>query len=496
MKFAQLLDGINYESTLPHLNMLLDVDVSGITSDSRKAGAGVVFVCLKGEKTDGHIFAAAAADAGCAIIIAEHPTGACVPEIIVKDTHEVYSLCCANFFGNPAAKMKLIGVTGTNGKTTTTCIIKHVLESCGFKTGLIGTISNMSGGRELPAHYTTPEPFELQELFSEMVLDKCQYCVMEVSSHALAQKRVAGLHFIAGVFTNLTQDHLDFHKTMDNYLKAKQKLFEVSDVGIINLDDPCADTIIREASCKTVTYGATSSADFNARDIEYYPDGISYTLAGKITGKLKACLPGGFSVYNTLAAVSCAVTVGIPEIEAIGSLATFSGVKGRIEVVPSDRDFTVIIDYAHTPDGLEKILRAVKGFASGRVVALFGCGGDRDKGKRPIMGSIAAKNADYLVVTSDNPRSEDPEAIIKDILVGLEGTDTPYTVVTGRSEAIKYAIKNARKDDVIVLAGKGHEDYQVLASGRIHFDEHEIVAEIFEELRQTDTNSRLKKQQL
>jgi UDP-N-acetylmuramoyl-L-alanyl-D-glutamate--2,6-diaminopimelate ligase len=486
MKLAQLLEGINHENTIPDLNMLLDADVSGITSDSRKAGAGVVFVCLKGEKVDGHDFAAQAAESGCSAIIAEHHTGAKVSEIIVKDTHEVYSLCCANFFGNPAAKMKFIGVTGTNGKTTTTCIIKHILESCGFKTGLIGTISNMSGLRELPAHYTTPEPFELQELLSEMVSDGCEYCVMEVSSHALAQKRVAGIHFIAGVFTNLTQDHLDFHKTMDNYLKAKQKLFEISDVGIINVDDPCADTIIREAKCKTVTYGMTDGADFVARDIEYRPDGISYTLAGKMSGKLKACLPGGFSVYNTLAAISCAFMVGISENEVIGALATFGGVKGRIEVVPSGRDFTVIIDYAHTPDGLEKILRAVKGFARGRVVALFGCGGDRDKGKRPIMGAVAAKNADYLVVTSDNPRSEEPDAIIKDILVGLDGANTPYTVVTGRREAIKYAITSAQKDDVIVLAGKGHEDYQVLASGRIHFDEHEIVAEIFEELRQTE----------
>lgn len=478
MKLSKLLDGLIYEGN-PN-----DIEVCGITSDSRKAGPGVIFVCLKGEKSDGHDFAAAASDAGCSAIISEHQIAAKAPQIIVRDTHEAYSLCCANFFGKPASKMKFIGVTGTNGKTTVTNIIKHILESNGHKAGLVGTICNMSGEKVLPAHYTTPEPFELQGLLNEMANDGCEYCVMEVSSHALAQNRVAGIKFIAGVFTNLTQDHLDFHKTMENYLKAKQKLFEVSDIGIINIDDPCADTIIKEAPCKTLTYAAKSeTADFCAKNIDFRPDGIDYALIGKASGKINACLPGGFSVYNTLAALACAITIGIPEADAQKALATFGGVKGRIEVVPTGLDFTVIIDYAHTPDGLEKILRAVKGFARGRVVALFGCGGDRDKTKRPKMGAIAAKNADFLVVTSDNPRSEDPDAIIKDILVGLDGLKTPYKVISNRREAISYALKNAKKDDVIVLAGKGHEDYQVLATGRIHFDEHEIVAEILKEIK-------------
>lgn len=478
MKLAQLLRGLEFEGTLPY------TEVDGITADSRKAGPNTVFVCLKGEKADGHAFAAGAAQAGCTAIIAEHLTDAKAPHILVKDTHEAYALCCANFFGRPASKMKLIGVTGTNGKTTATSILKYILESCGYKTGLIGTIRNMSGERELPAHYTTPEPFELQELLNEMAGDGCEYCVMEVSSHALAQKRVAGLNFEVGAFTNLTQDHLDFHKTMENYLKAKQKLFEVSKVGVINADDPCADTIITEAPCRTVTYGVTTAeADYRAINIEYRPDGIDYTISGKVDGSVSACLPGKFSVYNTLTAISCAVECGIPAEKAISALATFGGVKGRIEVIPTGRDFTVIIDYAHTPDGLEKVLSAVKEFARGRVVALFGCGGDRDKGKRPKMGAIAQKYADYLIVTSDNPRSEKPEAIIQDILVGLEGSKTPYTVVTNRHEAIEYALTNAKKDDVVVLAGKGHEDYQILAEGRIHFDEHEIVAEILENMR-------------
>jgi UDP-N-acetylmuramoyl-L-alanyl-D-glutamate--2,6-diaminopimelate ligase len=477
MKLAQLLCGIKYKGNLP------DIEITGITADSRKAGPGVAFACLKGEKSDGHDFAAAAASAGCSAVIAQRETGAGAPHIIVEDSHEAYALACANFFGNPASKMKIIGVTGTCGKTTTTTIIKHILEHCGHRTGLIGTISNISGDRELPAHFTTPEPLELQRILRQMADDGCEYCVMEVSSLALVQKRVAGLKFIAGVFTNLTQDHLDYHRTMENYLKAKQMLFEVSVIGIINADDPYAATVIKEAPCRTVTYGVRDTgADFVAGGIEYKPDGISYTLSGAASGRLCACLPGGFSVYNTLASVACAVSVGIDAADAIDAVATFGGVKGRIEVVPTGRDFSIIIDFAHTPDSLEKILRTVRGFAKGRVVALFGCGGDRDKGKRPKMGRIAAENADFLIITSDNPRSENADDIIKDILAGLEGVSTPYVVVTNRREAIKYAVAHARRGDVIVLAGKGHEDYQILPTGRIHFDEHDIVAEILNEL--------------
>lgn len=477
MKLTELLNGIKYTGELP------DIEVTSITSDSRKAGPGVVFVCLKGEKTDGHDYAAKAAEAGCVAVIAERKTEANVPHVIVEDSHEAYALCCANYFGNPASKMKFIGVTGTKGKTTTTTVIKYILESRGHKTGLVGTIKNMSGDRELPAHYTTPEPFELQSLLRRMADDGCEYCVMEVSSHSLVQKRVAGIRFSIGVFTNLSRDHLDFHKTMENYLKAKQLLFTVSDLGIINADDPVAKTVIEEAPCKTVTYGVShTDADFVASGIEFHPDGIEYTVLGAAKGKVRAHLPGEFSVYNTLAALAVAVSAGIPAADAIAALEKFGGVKGRIEVVPTGRDFSIIIDYAHSPDSLEQILHTVSGFAKGRVVALFGCGGDRDKGKRPIMGKIAAENADFVVVTSDNPRSEDPEAIIKDILAGMEGTKTPYAVVPNRREAIEYAITHAKKNDVIVLAGKGHEDYQILSTGRIHFDEREVVAEILKKL--------------
>lgn len=479
MRLTQLLEGIEYEGDIS------DLEASGITSDSRKADSGVVFVCIKGEKADGHDFAAAAEKAGCVAIIAEKAINVKIPQIIVPDTRSAYSKACANFFGNPASRLKLVGVTGTNGKTTVTTILKHILEHSGHKTGLIGTIKNMSGDRELPSHYTTPEPYELQSLLREMTDDGCEYCVMEVSSHALAQKRIEGLHFVCGVFTNLTQDHLDFHKTMENYLKAKQKLFEMSDLGVINADDPHSEVIKNEAPCRIVTYGMQNAdVDFRADGIEYRPDGISYLLSGKASGKIVACLPGTFSVYNTLASAACAISIGISESDTANALATFGGVKGRIEIVPTGRDFTVIIDYAHTPDGLEKILRAVKGFARGRVVALFGCGGDRDKGKRPKMGKIAVDNADFVIVTSDNPRSEDPDAIIDDILEGMrDGKKTPFVKITSRREAIKYALTNAKKDDCIVLAGKGHEDYQILSTGRIHFDEREVVADVLRDMR-------------
>lgn len=476
MKLTQLLKGINYTGTFP------DVEITGITCDSREVGPGVVFVAIEGEKTDGHAYSEAAAESGCAAIVAEHSIEAYAAQIMVNDSHEAYAKLCANFFGNPANKLKFIGVTGTNGKTTTTTIIKHILEESGHKTGLIGTIKNMSGNRELPAHFTTPLPFELQGLLRQMVDDGCEYVVMEVSSHALAQRRVAGIHFECGVFTNLTQDHLDFHKTMENYLKAKQMLFEVSKIGVINSDDPASEKIIKEAPCKIFTYAVKDkNADYVASLIDYRPDGISYTLSGKSEGRVNALLPGGFSVYNTLAAVAAAECIGIPLTDVIETLREFKGVKGRIEVVPTGRDFTMIIDYAHTPDGVEKILRAVREFAKGRVVALFGCGGDRDKTKRPKMGKIAADNADFLIVTSDNPRSEDPDAIIADILEGLKDSKTPYEVVTNRREAIKYAITHAKKDDIVVLAGKGHEDYQILSTGRIHFDEREVVAELLKE---------------
>jgi len=475
MTIENLLEGIEYKCDL-----LPQAQIRSITTDSRKVAEGWVFVCVAGEAADGHDFAQMAAKSGCVAIVAERQTGADAPHIIVENSRAAYSIICANYFGNPARRLKLVGVTGTNGKTTTTFLIKEILEYNHHKTGLIGTIQNMAGDEVLPAQYTTPEPFELQQLFKKIADAGCEYAVMEVSSHALAQERVTGCRFYASIFTNLTQDHLDYHKTMENYLAAKKRLFDMSDIGIINLDDSYSSAFITAAPCRTVTYSTKlMSADYTACNIKLRQDGIDYELVGMgVIGRVSTVIPGEFSVYNTLAAAACSVTLGIPFAGVIDALGAVKGVKGRIEVVPTGRDFTIIIDYAHTPDALEKILKAIKGFSKGRIVALFGCGGDRDKTKRPIMGNVVAQNADFAIVTSDNPRTEEAIKIIEDIVVGMKGTKTPFIVIENRYKAIEYAIKNAKPNDIILLAGKGHEDYQIIGHEKYHFDEREVVAEI------------------
>lgn len=481
MELERLLAGVEYEygpagpkaAAFPSHAL-----ITGVTEDSRKVTPGTVFVCVTGSNADGHKYAVQAAEKGCAAVVALHMTDAAVPHILVKDTRVAYSLISANFFGNPAKELKLVGVTGTNGKTTTAFLLKQILEKNGHRSGLIGTIQNMAGDEILPARFTTPEPFELQQTFRKIADAGCEYCVMEVSSQALAQERVSGCRFEAGIFTNLTQDHLDYHKTMENYLAAKEKLFSISKLGVINLDDPYSNDFLKTAGCKTYTYSSLyMNADFTARNVRLRSDGIDYELVGTgVIGRVSAAIPGSFSVYNTLAAASCALCLGIPLKGVTDAIGGVKGVKGRIEVVPTGRDFTVIIDYAHTPDALEKILKAVHGFAKGRVVVLFGCGGDRDRSKRPIMGAVAAHNADFLIVTSDNPRTEDPSAIISDIIPGIE--DAPYVVIENRREAIAYALENARPDDIVLLAGKGHEDYQIIGREKHHFDEREVVAEV------------------
>jgi UDP-N-acetylmuramoyl-L-alanyl-D-glutamate--2,6-diaminopimelate ligase len=478
MKLEQLLVGIEYECV-----KLPEQDINNITDDSRKAYESTLFVCIKGEKSDGHNFAKLAGQAGCVAVVAERQTESNLPHIIVKNCRQTLSLLCANFYSNPLKNIKLIGVTGTNGKTTTTYILKHILEQNGHKTGLIGTIQNMVGGQAMPASYTTPEPLELQKLFRDMANANCEYVVMEVSSQALAQERVFGCRFTAALFTNLTQDHLDYHKTMENYLAAKLKLFEQADLAVINLDDPYAQQILSVLTCRTVTYSARDmNADYTARNIKYRSNGTDYDVVGLgIIGRAKLGLLGSFNVYNTLVAISCAVTLGMPLEGVLDSLRTSKGVKGRVEVVPTGRDFSIIIDYAHTPDGLLKVLQSVNEFKQGRVVALFGCGGDRDKSKRPQMGRIAAENADFVIITSDNPRTEQPMSIIEEILQGIGKTKTPHITIENRKQAIKYAIENAQKDDIILLAGKGHEDYQIIGTEKLHLDEREVIEEVLKQ---------------
>lgn len=458
-----------------------NLDITGITCDSRAVKSGFAFVCIKGAKSDGHSFAKMASDAGAAVIIAEEDTGL-ENQILVENTHAVYAEMSAKWFGEPAKSLKLFGVTGTNGKTSTSYMLKKILEKQGFKVGLIGTIQNMIGEEVYKTENTTPGAYDLNALFARMKDNGCTHVVMEVSSHALDQCRVYDLDFEVAVFTNLTQDHLDYHLTMENYLEAKKKLFKMCKTAVLNSDDEYSKEIIKDLDCKVVTYSTGNDSTYSAKAIKYKPASVEYEFVSDVDIKhIKVNTAGTFTVYNSLAALVCAVETGIPIAEAAEAVAELEGVKGRAEVVPCDRGFTIIIDYAHTPDGLKNILKSFKECDKNRLIVLFGCGGDRDKTKRPQMGNIATRYADFVIVTSDNPRSEEPSKIIEDILVGMDGSPTPYKVIENRTEAIKYAINIAKEDDIIVLAGKGHETYQILADKTIHLDEREVIAEALAE---------------
>ena len=403
-----------------------------------------------------------------------------MPYVLVENSRQALAVMAANYYGHPADSMTMVAVTGTNGKTTTTYLLKAILEQeLGAKVGLIGTNQDLIGDEVVPTERTTPESLELQELFARMRSAGCTHVVMEASSHALALDRVYGIHYAVGIFTNLTQDHLDFHKTMEAYCDAKAILFQNCDVGVCNADDPWMERLLQNATCRRYLYAEHAAADLRAENILLAADHIAFDAVTK-DGRtpIKVGIPGGFMVYNTLDVLGAALALGVPLEKSARALSTVPHVKGRVEVVPTPgKDYTVLIDYSHTPDSLENILRTVKGFAKGRTVALFGCGGDRDRTKRPIMGSVAAELADFVVVTSDNPRTEDPEAIIADILPGLEGSGTPYQVICDRVEAIHWAMDHAEPGDVIALCGKGHETYQEVNHKKHHMDEREIVAD-------------------
>ena len=473
MKLSQILKDINTSGIFE------DVEISDITDDSRKLTDDCLFVCIKGSKFDGHRVAAWALENGAATVLVEEDLGL-DRQIIVKDTREAYSLAAGAFFGNPARQLKLVGITGTNGKTTTSFILREVLEKAGFKTGLIGTVRNYTGDEIIESYLTTPDPMDMHALFEKMLKNDCKYCVMEVSSQALDQKRVAGLNFDVAAFTNLTQDHLDYHGSQEAYKKAKSALFKQCSLAVINLDDEAADYYMGEADCPILTFSAKSdSADFTAKNIQPYNDGVKYEFVGKgVIGRIHFHMPGLFSVYNSMAAAACATGLGIELRSVLDALAYASGVPGRMEVVESGKDYTVIIDFAHTPDGLENVLKAVGEIAKGRIITLFGCGGDRDKVKRPLMGEIAARLSDIVVVTSDNPRTEDPKAIIDDILAGINTSKKSIRVEEDRKKAIALALSLAKEGDIVLLAGKGHETGQILANKTIEFDERKIVKEI------------------
>ena len=477
MLLSALLNGVTVRSEFE------DRTVGTIVNDSRNVKSGDVFVCINGAAADGHQFAASALSKGAAAIVCERDLGL-KEQIVVKDTHLAYSQMAANFYGNPSKKLRLIGVTGTNGKTTTTKLIKSVLTGIGKKVGLIGSINNEIGDEVIHAEKTTPDAMELEELYARMVNAGCEFCVMEVSSHALDQQRIGDSHYEVAVFTNLTQDHLDYHKTMENYFEAKKKLFGICDSAVINFDDSYGQKLLKNTSCPVSTISMESpEAELHAFDIVYHSDGVEYRFDYQgVTSKVSFGMPGIFSVKNSLTAIAVCLRLGICIEKTVDGINRAAGVRGRSEIVPTGRDFTVICDHAHTPDGLENILSALKQTTKGRLIALFGCGGDRDRLKRPLMAKSSAKFADMLIVTSDNPRTEDPEAIIDDILPGLDGLHVPYEVIVSRKEAIFYAVQHAGPGDTIVLAGKGHEDYQIIGTEKHHFDEREIVAEALKTL--------------
>ena len=477
MRLSEVLKNVNT------LNKYADADIAAITDDSRKVSKGSVFVCIEGRNFDGHSAASAAARAGAAAVIAQKETGA-PGQILVEDTREAYSLMCAAFHGNPADKLKIIGVTGKNGKTTTCFLLKEIFENNGLKTGLLGTVKNMIGDRELPASLTTPDPFQLHALFKEMVDDGCAFCVMEVSSQALDQKRVAGLRFESAVFTNLTRDHLDYHGDFEKYAAAKRILFENTNRAVVNIDDAAAGSMTKGLDCPLTTFSIKIDAsDYTAKNINQKSAGVEYELVSKgVIGRVHFRVPGTFSVYNTMGAAACAVEAGVPFKTAIEALGKSKGVPGRMEVLETGTDFTVLIDYAHSPDGLENVLNALKEASAGSIITVFGCGGDRDKTKRPLMGEIASRLSDVTIVTSDNPRSEDPSAIIAEILEGTKKAKKRVVAEPDRTRAIELALKRAKEGDIVLLAGKGHETYQILGTGKIHYDEREVVAEILEKM--------------
>lgn len=478
MRFDELFQGIGTAG------YVYDGKLSDVTNDTRKVVPGCVFVCIRGENFDGHAHVQKALDAGAAVVVCERSLGL-QNQVVVPDTRQAYARLCANFFGNPSRSMKLIGVTGTNGKTTVTNLIKQLLTSAGHKVGLIGTIQNEVGDEVIPAHNTTPEAYELQKLFRRMADAGCDYVSMEVSSHALDQSRVGAVVFDVAVFTNLTQDHLDYHGTFENYFSAKRRLFQMAKKAVINVDDAYGKKLYSSLDYEKRSFSVKDSkSDYFAGDIQCAASGVCYRLLHeKLNETVNFPMPGFFSVYNSMAAVAAVLESGIHPREIADGIQKLHAVKGRSEVIPTGRDFTVICDYAHSPDGLENILPSLKQYVQGRLITVFGCGGDRDRTKRPLMGEAAARHSDYVVITSDNPRSEDPMDIIREIIPGVEQLNTPYLVEPDRRQAIFKAVQMAKKGDVIVLAGKGHEDYQVLKDKTVPMDERIIVGEALKTLQ-------------
>lgn len=479
----------------------LDIDIKGIENNSKEVKTGYMFIAIKGFETDGHNYINDAIDAGCTAVMIQEGCDLSkinvkndVTVIMAKDTREALAICSSNFYDNPSRKFKLIGVTGTKGKTTTTFMIKELLEKAGKKVGLIGTIATYINGKKIKeSDRTTPESLELQKTFFQMAKEKVEYVVMEVSSQSLKLHRVDGCNFDIAIFTNFSEDHISEkeHTDMKDYFQSKLKLFNMCKVGIVNADDLYAAKIPKLFPDSDITtYGIDNPCNLLAKDITITNSYVDFRV--KITDRnerVKTGIPGRFSVYNSLAAICVAQKVGV-SLETIKEALLEVRVPGRSEVVDNKFEIPIMIDYAHSPESLESILQAVKSYTRGRVISVFGCGGDRDKGKRPIMGEISGRIADYTIITSDNPRTEEPEEIIKEIEKGIKKTKGNYQVVVDRTEAIEKAIKMATKKDIIVLAGKGHELYQEINGKKYPFDERSIIKKIIDKLNKENNKSK------
>ena len=475
MKLKDLLAGIEVLASTADP----ETEIPGVCYDSRKVQPGELFVAVTGYATDGHAYIGKAKAAGAAAVLCERVPEEEIPYVQVKNSRRALAILGANFYRHPSREMTMVAVTGTNGKTTTTYLLKAILEQeLGAKVGLIGTNQDLIGDEVVPTERTTPESLELQELFARMRSAGCTHVVMEVSSHALVQRRVGAIDFALGVFTNLTQDHLDYHGTMEAYCDAKARLFRQCRAAAVNGDDPWTPRLLENVTCPVTRFGQGLANDLVGWDAHYCADRVSFTACSDSEHiPVTLHIPGAFSLYNALAALTAAQALGIPIEDAAQALSLCQGVRGRAEVVPTDTDYTVLIDYAHTPDGLKNILSTVCGFADARVLVVFGCGGDRDRTKRAEMGRIAARLADEVIVTSDNPRTENPYAILHEILAGMADSATPFAVLESRREAIAYALDHARTGDVVVLAGKGHETYQVVGAETLPLDERQVVRE-------------------
>ena len=473
MRLRELLEGMEVISQ----TISPDTEITHVCVDSRATQKGSLFVAVPGNRCDGGHYARQAVDRGTVCVVCQSELPPDLPWVKVRDARLALSQLACRWYGHPSRQLTMLGVTGTNGKTTVTYLLRYILQRTGMKTGLIGTVQNIVGEQTLPAQRTTPDALQIQQLLSAMTKNGCSHAVMEVSSHALDQHRAEGIDFAVGIFTNLTEDHLDYHGTMGCYCDAKAKLFQMSRMGVCNADDPWTERLLAGASCPSVYYGIHNPAEVWAEDIFLHSRSVDFTVCtARTRTPVHLGVPGRFSVYNALGAIATCGELGIPPEECAAALATFPGVAGRMEVVPTPgKPYTLLIDYAHTPDALENVLKTVRGFAQNRVIAVFGCGGDREREKRPLMGHIAGKLADLTIITSDNPRTEEPMAIIRDILPGIAGAEDKYIVEPDRRGAIALAMGRAAAGDVIVLCGKGHETYQEIGDKTIPMDEREIV---------------------